>query len=191
MKSLEKHIKIFTILMLAGTMISACKEEDPWVDATVSPVLVDIVGAPFGYPIEKTPTVTYDSSAAELTFSARVLELDKSGILDKSKGIDSIPAPNVQITINYEINKTVKKDTVKFGSKTFIFSADALKAAGKLGDNLSSNANGLVTFKTSYKALGFEGNRIQRKGDLIKLTWSGTYKGTAFTRFSQASVSAK
>jgi hypothetical protein len=191
MKAFKKHINLFCILMLAGTIITACKEEDPWVDATVSPVLVDIVGAPFGYPIEKTPTVTYDSSAAELTFSARVLELDKSGILDHTKGIDSIPAPNVQITINYEINKTVKKDTVKFGSKTFIFSADALKATGKLGDNLASNANGLVTFKTTYKALGLEGNRIQRKGDLIKLTWSGTYKGTAFTRFSQVSVSAK
>jgi hypothetical protein len=119
MKSLEKHIKIFTILMLAATMISACKEEDPWVDAAVSPVLVDIVGAPFGYPIEKTPTVTYDSSAAELTFSARVLELDKSGILDKSKGIDSIPASNVQITINYEINKTVKKRHRKIWFKNF------------------------------------------------------------------------
>ena len=191
MNALKKNIKIFAILMLAGTAISACKEEDPWVDAAASPVLVNILGAPYGYPMEKTPTVTYDSSANELVFSASILELDKSGILDNSKGIDSIPAPNVQITINYEINKTVKTDTVKFGSQTFIFKADALKATGKFGDNLTSDSKGIVTYKTSYKALGFEGNRIQRKGDLIKLTWSGTYKGVAFTRFSQGAVAAK
>lgn len=190
MKSYKKHFKILGFCLFAGATLFACEKEDPWVDATVAPVLVNIIGAPFGYPIEKQPTVTYDSSAQELVFSARLLELDKTNILDNSKGIDSIPTPNVQIAINYEINKTVKKDTVKFQSKTFFFSADVLKTAGKFGD-ITSDASGLVTFKTTYKALGFEGNRIQRKGDLIKLTWSGTYKGFTFTRLSQASVTAK
>jgi hypothetical protein len=190
MKSYKRHFTLLGICLLASTAFFACEEEDPWVDATTSPVLVNIIGAPFGYPIEKQPTVTYDSSAQELVFSARILELDKSNILNNAVGIDSVPATNVQIAINYDINKSVKVDTVKFQSQTFIFKADALKAAGKLGD-ISSDASGLVTFKTTYKALGFEGNRIQRKGDLIKLTWSGTYKGISFIRLSQASVTAK
>lgn len=190
MKSYKKHFKILGICLLTGATFLACEKEDPWVDATVAPVLVNIIGAPFGYPIEKQPTVSYDSSAQEIVFSARLLKLDKTNVLDNTKGIDSIPTPNVQIAINYEINKTIKKDTVKFQSKTFYFTADVLKASGKMGD-ITSDASGLVTFKTTYKALGFEGNRIQRKGDLIKLTWTGTYKGFTFTRLSQASVTAK
>jgi hypothetical protein len=170
MKSYKRHFKILGICLLASATFFACEEEDPFVDATMAPVLVNIIGAPYGLSIEKQPTVAYDSSAKELVFSARIVELDKSNILNNAIGIDSIPASNVQIAINYDIAK--------------------LKTTGKLGD-ITSDATGLVTFKTTYKALGFDGSLIQRKGDLIKLTWSGTYKGIAFTRLSQASVTAK
>ena len=188
------QFKTYSTILALGIFLtcafSSCKEEDPWVDAAAAPVLVDIVGAPFGYPQEKQPTVNYDSSAQELVLSARLLELDKTNMLDNTKGIDSIPKANIPIKITYEINKVVKKDTIRMSTQTFIFTADALKANGVF-EEVTSDANGLVTLKTSYKTLGFVGNRIQRKGDVIKLTWSGTYNGMSFVRLSQGVVMAK
>lgn len=173
--------------MAAVVGISSCEVEDPFLDSNVAPVLVDIVGAPFGAPLASTPSVAYDSSKQELTLTSRLYELDKTNILDHTKGIDSIPVPNIQIAISYDLTKSVKKDSFKFNGQTFTFTAETYKASGKLGD-VTSDANGIVTIKTSYKALGLEGNRIQRKDDIIKLTWTGTHKGIAFTRTSQVSV---
>src|SRR5690606_34002440 len=96
-----KNIKsLFPCLLLALSLgFLSCKEEDPFLDRDVAPVLVDIVGAPFGAPIASEPTVTYSATAEKLTLSARLLELDKTNILDHTKGIDSIPVPNLAIKI--------------------------------------------------------------------------------------------
>lgn len=186
-----KNIKTyFPALCLAAALtlgFVSCKVEDPFLNSSVAPVLVDIVGAPFGAPIASTPSVPYDSSKQELTLTSRLLELDKTNILDHTKGIDSIPVANIRIAIAYELTKTVKKDTLKFNGQIYTFAAEVYKTSGKFGD-VTSDANGVVTIKTNYKALGLEGNRIQRKDDIIKVTWTGTHKGIAFTRTSQMSV---
>ena len=185
MKSIKTLSLCFTAVLAVA--MASCKVEDPFLNRDVAPVLVDIVGAAFGAPIASTPTVAYDSSKQELTLTSRLLELDKTNILDHTKGIDSIPVPNLNITVAFSLTKAIKKDTVKFKGTTYFFAAENFTASGELG-KITSDANGVVTVKTSYKALGLEGNRIQRRDDIIRLTWTGVHKGIAFTRTSQMSV---
>ncbi|MCE6989295.1 hypothetical protein [Dyadobacter sp. CY323] len=187
MKNIKRILLTASLLAPVILGISSCEVEDPFLDNNVAPVLVDISGAAFGAPFAGTPSVAYDSSKQELTLTSRLLELDKTNILDHTKGIDSIPVANIKIAIAFDLTKTVKKDTLKFNGQTFIFSPETFKASGKLGD-ITSDGNGVVTIKTTYKALGLVGNRIQRKDDIIKLTWTGTHKGIAFTRTSQMAV---
>ena len=184
-----KNIKTLSFCLTAAfaVVLASCKVEDPFLNRDVAPVLVDIVGAAFGAPIASTPTVSYDSSKQELTLTSRLLELDKTNILDHTKGIDSIPVANLNVTVAFTLSKVIKKDTVKFKGNTYFFTAENFSKSGELG-KISSDANGVVSVKTTYKALGLEGNRIQRKDDIIKLTWTGTHKGIAFTRTSQMSV---
>lgn len=155
-----KNIKTyFPALCLALTMslgLASCKEEDPFLDNNVAPVLVDIVGAAFGAPIASEPTVAYKATDTKLTLSARLLELDKTNILDNTKGIDSIPVPNISIKIT-------------------------LRAGTVLGE-VTSNAQGLVTIDKTWAELGIA---APKAGSISKISWTGSYKGIAFTRFSQ------
>jgi hypothetical protein len=187
MKNIKASLSIACLSLAIALAVFSCKVEDPFLDRDVTPVLVDIVGAAFGAPIASNPSVAYDSSKQELILTSRLLELDKTNILDHTKGIDSIPVANIKIAIAFDLTKTVKKDSFKFGGQTYVFLPEVYKANGKLGE-ITSDGNGVVTVKTSYQALGLTGNRIQRKDDIIKLTWTGTHKGIAFTRTSQMSV---
>ena len=81
----------------------------------------------------------------------------------------------------------MKAGKFDFKGVTYQFTAETFKSSGSLGE-ISSDANGVVQVKTTYKALGLTGNRIQRKDDIIKLTWTGTHNGIAFTRTSQMSI---
>ena len=189
-----KSIKIFASSLCIIATISlatlSCKEEDPMLDSVVSPVLVDVVGASFGAPIAAIASVPTDSSSKEITVASRLLELDKTNILNNEIGIDSIPVAGIKLTVTYELTKSVKAGKLTFKGQTFTFTDQTYKTSGNWGD-ITSDANGLVSIKTSFKTLGFEGNTIQRKGDVIKVTWSGTHKGIAFTRFSQIAVTEK
>lgn len=155
-----KNIKLLfpsALVMLAVTFgFVSCKEEDPFLDRDVAPVLVDIVGAPFGAPIASEPTVTYSATAEKLTLSARLLELDKTNILDHTKGIDSIPVPNLAIKIT-------------------------LRTGAVLGE-VTSDAQGLVKLEKTWADLGVA---TPKAGSITKISWSGSHKGIAFTRFSQ------
>ena len=155
-----KSIKIFasSLCIAVAIVLStvSCKEEDPMLDRVVSPVLVDIVGAPFGAPIASEPTVAYAATDAQVTLSARLLELDKTNILNNAIGIDSIPVPNVVIKIS-------------------------MRTGASLGD-VTSDANGLVTLVKTWAELGIP---APKAGSITKISWSGTYKGIAFTRLSQ------
>jgi hypothetical protein len=93
MKNIKSLLPSACLLLALSLGFVSCKEEDPFLDRDVAPVLVDIVGAPFGAPIASEPTVAYAATAEKLTLSARLLELDKTNILDHTKGIDSIPVP--------------------------------------------------------------------------------------------------
>ena len=187
MKNIKSLFPSAIVLLALTFGFVSCKEEDPFLERVVAPVLVDIVGAPFGAPIASTPSVAYDSSMKELVLTSRLLELDKTNILDNTKGIDSIPVPNVAIKVAYDLTKSVKEGNLKFNGQTFTFTAETYKSAGMLGE-VTSDANGVITVKTTYAALGLTGNRIQRKDDIIKLTWTGSHKGIAFTRTSQMSI---
>ncbi|WP_031526762.1 hypothetical protein [Dyadobacter crusticola] len=187
MKHSKTYIFALCVALTLSLGLTSCKEEDPFLDRDVAPVLVDIVGAPFGAPLASTPSVAYDSSMQELVLTSRLLELDKTNILDHTKGIDSIPVPNIAIKVSFDVTKTVKPGKLDFKGVTYNFTAETFKTAGILGE-VTSDANGVVTLKTTYKALGLTGNRIQRKDDIIKLSWTGTHKGIAFTRTSQMAI---
>ena len=153
-----KNIKTLSLCFLSAIALAtvSCKVEDPMLDSVVSPVLVDIVGAPFGSPISSEPTVAYMATDSVVTLQARLLELDKTNILDNTKGIDSIPVANVAIKIS-------------------------MRTGASLGD-VTSDAAGLVKLQKTWAELGIA---APKAGSITKISWSGTYKGIAFTRLSQ------
>lgn len=150
-----KQILTYSLILIAAVSITSCKVDDPFVDRVVAPVLVDIVGAPFGAPLSGDPTVSYPV-AGRVVLTARLLELDKSGILDKNIGIDSIPVANIPMKIT-------------------------LRSGASLGE-ATSNAQGVVSLEKSWAELGVPSPTV---GTTVRISWSGTYKGIAFTRFSQ------
>lgn len=77
-----KTIHILTILSIMALSITSCEDvSDMAVDKVAAPVLVDVK----------------NTSAAEVT--AYFYELDKSGILDHTVGIDSIPVAGLAIEV--------------------------------------------------------------------------------------------
>jgi hypothetical protein len=156
MKNIKTYFPAICLATVMALGFISCKEEDPFLDRDVAPVLVDIVGAPFGAPIASEPTVAYAMADQKIVLSARLLELDKTNILDHTKGIDSIPVPNVQIKIT-------------------------LRTGAILGE-VTSNAQGLVTLEKTWADLGI---KTPKAGEITKISWTGSYKGIAFTRFSQ------
>lgn len=156
MKNIKTYLPAICLFTVMAMGFISCKEEDPFLDRDVAPVLVDIVGAPFGAPLASEPTVSYALTSQKLVLSARLLELDKTNILDHTKGIDSIPVPNVQIKIT-------------------------LRSGAVLGE-VTSDAKGVVTLEKSWTDLGIT---TPKAGEITKISWTGRYKGIAFTRFSQ------
>ena len=150
-----KKVLSYSLTLLLAVSLAACKVDDPFVDRVVAPVLVDIVGASFGAPISTEPTVSYPA-AGKVMLTARLLELDKSGILDKNIGIDSIPVANIPMKIT-------------------------LRNGTSLGE-VTSNAQGVVSLEKTWADLGVPSPKA---GTIVKISWSGNYKGIAFTRLSQ------
>ncbi|GHB56176.1 hypothetical protein [Persicitalea jodogahamensis] len=150
-----KKILSYSLVLLVAVSFAACKVDDPFVDRVVAPVLVDIVGASFGAPLSSEPTVSYATSG-KVMLTARLLELDKSGILDKNIGIDSIPVANIPMKIT-------------------------LRNGASLGE-VTSNAQGVVSLEKTWAELGVASPKA---GTVVKISWSGNYKGIAFTRLSQ------
>ena len=156
MKNIKSLFPSACLLLTLSLGFVSCKEEDPFLDRDVAPVLVDIVGAPFGAPLAGEPTVAYAATAAKLTLSARLLELAKTNILDHTKGIDSIPVPNLAIKIT-------------------------LRTGAVLGE-VTSDSQGVVKLEKTWADLGIA---APKAGSITKISWSGSHKGIAFTRFSQ------
>lgn len=150
-----KKTLTYSLALLVAVSFASCKVDDPFVDRVVAPVLVDIVGASFGAPISTEPTVAYPTTG-KVMLTARLLELDKSGILDKNRGIDSIPVANIPMKIT-------------------------LRSGTSLGE-VTSNAQGVVSLEKTWAELGVPSPKA---GAVVKISWSGSYKGIAFTRLSQ------
>lgn len=169
-----KNIKNLILGFMAAITMASCKVEDPLLDNNVAPVLVDIVGAAFGAPLSAKPSVSYPLVNNAITLSARLLELDKTNILDHTKGIDSIPVAGVKITLTY-------RTLVKPATQTL----PAVYATGTIGE-FTSDANGLITVPTSWDKFSItKGDASTPAALLSDLSWTGTHKGIAFTRLSQ------
>lgn len=170
MKTKKIHIA-FCLLFAITFLFTACDVEDPFVDRVESPVLLvfdEVTGYLAGGGLTYSPSVTKSVTLANytnpVTLSLTVYELDKSGILDHTVGIDSIPLSNLAITFS-------KRD-------------------GTLATELTSGGDGKITMTTTWGALGVADiesivNESAARSITIPLTWVGTYRGISFAKYSQ------
>lgn len=169
-----KNLRILTFLLLTlPVCLVSCKEEDPFVDRTVAPVLIvfdDVPGYLAGGGLTATPAITKEVNASNYTepvvLSLTLYELDKSGILDHTVGIDSIPVSGVAITFS-------KKD-------------------GSSATDAITGADGKAAVTTTWSALGITDeqmttiiNSTSLQTRTFDVVWKGSYKGQNFTRFAQ------
>lgn len=158
-------------LALLMVVLLSCDEEDPFVDRTVSPVLIvfdDVNGYLAGGGLTAVPNVTRKVSqlnyAEPVILRASFYELDKSGILDHTIGIDSLPVSNLAI-------RFARRD-------------------GSSAIEGMTDPDGKLEISTTWEALGITDvadivMASAAKSVAIPLTWTGTYKGQSFTRYSQ------
>jgi hypothetical protein len=165
------RMKFFSFFFLTVVILASCNEEDPFVDRVEAPVLLDfdeVTGYLASGGLTSVPSVTKTVTAANyanaVVLSLTVYELDKSGILDHTVGIDSIPVPGLKI----------------------IFS----KRDGTGPIEVISGSDGKVTISTTWEALGVSDVQTiatsqPAKTITINLTWTGEYKNQSFARYSQ------
>ncbi|WP_420153691.1 hypothetical protein [Siphonobacter sp.] len=154
------------LLACLGFIMACEKAEDPFVPREVAPALVQIVNATYQTDFATEPNVPSDSTAP-LALKIRVLKLDKTNILDHTKGIDSIPVPNLNV-------KLLKRDGTALGEGT-------------------TDASGTLTLTKTWAELGIVPSYANPplkyyKGQIVRLSWTGAVDGVAFTRLSSVSV---
>lgn len=145
--------KIF--LLFTCTVLLSCEVSDPFVDRVASPLLVLITGEN-GTPtngLTTEPTVT-TKALEDPKVSIKLLELDKTGILDNKIGIDSLPVSGIKIT--YKLR------------------------AGKVISEVTTDKSGSATLNASWEKLGIVSPKA---GSSVKLTASGTYKEVSFSKY--------
>lgn len=157
------HKLYVPLLFSAICALVACeKEEDPFVDRTVAPVLVVIENAKASYLTGgglSTEPVVEAKLSEPVQLVASVYELDKSGILNNAVGIDSIPVANLSLSLS-------------------------TRAGVKIAD-ATTDASGKILFATTWAALGLE---APKRGNTVSLDWAGSYNGVGFVRRSQVQV---
>ncbi|MCJ8167487.1 hypothetical protein MKJ04_21780 [Pontibacter sp. E15-1] len=137
---------ILPALLALCIFLMSCEKEDAMVvDRVEAPVLITITGVSF-------------EASEPVNVTATVYELDKSGILDHTVGIDSIPVANLSLKI---------------------------VANGIAMGEYTTDAVGKVNLTKSWGELGFAS---PEKGNAAQLEWSGSYKGQAFTKLSRVQV---
>lgn len=142
--------------LLAIASLASCSEkDDPFVARVVAPVLVVIDNSPDGGGLTAEPVVS-QKVTGPVVMGVRIYELDKSGILDNKVGIDSIPVTSLSI-------KLTKRDGTVIGT-------------------LQTDANGKASLTKTWAELGITAPKV---GSSVQLTWSGEYKGQAFSRLSR------
>ncbi len=164
--------KSFTVLTLAlSIFLISCEEEDPFVDRTEAPLLMvfdEVNGYLASGGLTSVPSVSKTVTAATytqpVTLSVNLYELDKSGILDHTVGIDSIPVAGVAMTFS-----------LRDGTRP-------IEAA--------SGADGKVVITTTWEDLGITDVAAivaakPARSITIPLLWKGTNKGVSFSRYSQ------
>ncbi|WP_298360844.1 hypothetical protein [Runella sp.] len=151
-------MKTAKILLFVVTVFAAasCKVEDPFVDRVVAPVLLvfdNAIGDGGGFTTE--PTVTSKATATP-TVSVRILELDKTNILDYKKGIDSIPVTGLAVSLT-------------------------TRAGVKIAD-VTTDAKGRATITKTWAEFGVA---APKAGSIVTLTLTGKYKEQAFSKLAR------
>ncbi|PZX49137.1 hypothetical protein [Algoriphagus chordae] len=146
---MKKSFNTYLVLAALATLSfsqSCVEAEDLATPNVASPVLVLLEGS------------TFDATSP-VTVGSKFLELDKTNILDYTKGIDSIPVPNLNIAVY--INNTNEVASLVTGSDG---SADLVVSWADLG--LSEAAS----------------------GNSVQLEFAGTYKDVAFRKYHTVRV---
>jgi hypothetical protein len=142
-------------LIILGIVAIAfsCKVDDPFVDRIVSPVLVIFESAGVATNgLTTEPSVT-SSASADATITMKLLELDKTGLLDNKVGIDSLPAASVPVIIKFRNGTKVAEGT--------------------------TDATGKLVITTKWSTMGVA---APVSGSSVLLAASATYKDVPFTK---------
>ncbi|GAB3498315.1 hypothetical protein GCM10027341_19770 [Spirosoma knui] len=146
---------ISSVAVLAS-LAGCTKVADPFVDRVAAPVLVVIDNATGDGGGQNAEPVVSQKSSGPVTLAVRIYELDKSGILNNKVGIDSIPVTSLAI-------KLTKRD-------------------GTALAELKTDGAGKASISKSWAELGITSPHV---GSSVLLTWTGEYKGQAFSRLSR------
>ena len=138
---MKKSLNIYLLVAALATLSisQSCVETEDLVTPNVaSPVLILLEGTSFG------PT-------SPVTVGSKFLELDKTNILDHTKGIDSIPVPNLDIAVF--INNTNEVARLVTGADG---GADLVVTWADLGISEASSGNSVrLEFAGTYKDVPF------------------------------------
>lgn len=146
---------IVSALLLAG-LAGCTKVDDPFVDRVVAPVLVVIDNVTGDGGGQTGEPVVSQKVAGPVTLGVKIYELDKSGILNKAVGIDSIPVSSLAI-------KLTTRGGMAIGT-------------------LTTDGTGKASISKTWAELGIT---APKAGNSVSLTWTGEYKGQAFSRLSR------
>lgn len=144
-----------SVFLLAG-LVGCTKEEDPFVDRVVAPVLVVVDNATGDGGGQTGEPVVSQKVAGPVTLGVKIYELDKSGILNKAVGIDSIPVTSLAVKLTTR--------------------------AGVAIGTLTTDGTGKASISKTWAELGIT---APKAGSSVSLTWTGEYKGQAFSRLSR------
>lgn len=143
---MKKIINKLAILALVLSVISCIEAEDLATPNVAAPVLVVLEGNEF-------------DAAADVTVAGSFYELDKSGILDRNVGIDSIPVSGLEITVFID-------QTNEIGTMT-------------------TDSQGKILFENPWTSLGLS---EPSSGSQIRLEFAGTYNDIAFRKYHNVRV---
>ena len=150
-------------LIILGIVAIAfsCKVDDPFVDRIVSPVLVIFESAGVATNGLTTEPSVSSSAAADATITLKLLELDKSGLLDNKVGIDSLTAASVPVIIKFRNGTKVAEGT--------------------------TDAKGKLVLTTTWKAMGVATPEAGKSS--VLLAASASYKNVPFTKLFRLTAS--
>ncbi|SEJ49883.1 hypothetical protein SAMN05192553_104309 [Cyclobacterium xiamenense] len=143
MKNILNKIAVLGLLFVAFSCVEA---EDLVTKNVAAPVLVVLEGTEF-------------DATTGVAVSGSFYELDKTGILDRNVGIDSIPVSGLEV-------------------KVFINQTDEV-------GTLTTDTQGKILFQNPWSSLGIA---QPTSGTQIRLEFTGTYNDIAFRRFHNVRV---
>jgi len=152
---MKKSIISIVFIFIGVVGLISCEKSDPFVDRVVSPVLVLVESLEGGVSngLTTDPAVSALVSK-DASVMLKVLELDKSGLLDYKIGIDSIPVQGVAISFKLR--------------------------SGALLQNVNTDSKGVATLSAPWASLGVSSPKA---GTTVRLMATGTYKEQSFTKY--------